>query len=79
MFAVSLNSIFLIIIPIPTSPLVPELIANVLIGGIIGYLICTNNEIFTIINDSIKSLQYDKLVDENKELKKTLKNMKKIK
>lgn len=36
LFAVTLNSIFLIIIPIPTEPLVPELIANVLIGGIVG-------------------------------------------
>lgn len=33
---VSLNSLFLMIIPIPKSPLVSELITNVLIGGIIA-------------------------------------------
>lgn len=35
-FTVSLNSLFLIIIPIPKEPLIPELIANILIGGILG-------------------------------------------
>lgn len=36
LFAVSLNSLFLILIPIPSQPLTPELITNVMIGGIIG-------------------------------------------
>lgn len=36
LFAVSLNSIFLIIIPIPSKPLIDDLLGNVLIGGILG-------------------------------------------
>lgn len=35
-FTVTLNSLFLALIPIPSSPLVSELITNVLIGGIIA-------------------------------------------
>ncbi len=35
-FTVTINAIFLAIIPIPSSPLVSELITNVLIGGIIA-------------------------------------------
>lgn len=36
LFTVSLNSLFLMIIPIPINPLISELIANILIGGILG-------------------------------------------
>ncbi len=48
LFTVSLNSIFLMIIPIPEVPLVSELITNVLIGGIlagigIGFILSTGS------------------------------------
>ena len=36
LFAVSLNSLFLIMIPIPQKPLIDDMLANVLIGGILG-------------------------------------------
>ena len=36
LFAVTVNSIFLMIIPIPSEPLIQDLLGNVLIGGIIG-------------------------------------------
>ena len=36
LFAVTINSLFLMIIPIPKEPLMHDLLANVLIGGIIG-------------------------------------------
>ena len=36
LFAVTINSLFLIIIPIPSIPLINDLLANVLIGGILG-------------------------------------------
>ena len=36
LFAVTINSIFLILIPIPEEPLIQDLLGNVLIGGIIG-------------------------------------------
>lgn len=35
-FSVTINSIFLILIPIPKEPLIQDLLGNVLIGGIIG-------------------------------------------
>ena len=48
LFTVTLNSLFLTIIPIPSSPLVHELITNVLIGGIIagigiGFILSTGS------------------------------------
>lgn len=36
LFAVTINSIFLMIIPIPSEPLIKDLLGNVLIGGILG-------------------------------------------
>lgn len=36
LFSVTINSIFLILIPIPKEPLIQDLLGNVLIGGIIG-------------------------------------------
>lgn len=36
LFAVTVNSIFLAIIPIPSAPLIKDLLGNVLIGGILG-------------------------------------------
>ena len=36
LFAVTVNSIFLLIIPIPSNPLIQELLPNVLIGGILS-------------------------------------------
>lgn len=36
LFAVTINSIFLAIIPIPSEPLMHDLLGNVLIGGILG-------------------------------------------
>ena len=38
LFAVTINSIFLFLIPIPAAPLINDLSANVLIGGILGGL-----------------------------------------
>ena len=35
LFAVTINSLFLMIIPIPSAPLINDLLANVLIGGIL--------------------------------------------
>ena len=36
LFAVTINSIFLMIIPIPSEPLIKDLLVNVLIGGFLG-------------------------------------------
>lgn len=36
LFAVTINSLFLMIIPIPSKPLIQDLLGNVLIGGILG-------------------------------------------
>ena len=36
LFAVTINSFFLMLIPIPSTPLINDLLGNVLIGGIIG-------------------------------------------
>lgn len=36
LFSVTINSLFLIIIPIPSKPLIQDLLGNVLIGGIMG-------------------------------------------
>lgn len=47
------------------------------IGIIIGYILALNFDIMTNISDSIKSINYDKLEQENEDLRKALGHLKK--